>query len=52
MCFGYLVSGRDADHEDVESTVGPYISLLVAVIESEQPIKCVLEPLTSKLCRA
>ena len=43
VCFGYLASGRDADHEDVESTVGPYISLLVAVIESEQPIKCVLE---------
>ena len=43
VCFGYMVSGRDANHADVETTVGPYISMLVAVIDSAQPIRRVLE---------
>ena len=43
VCFGYITSGRDANHEDVESVVGPYISLLVAVINLQQPVSQLLE---------
>lgn len=43
VCFGYLTSGRDANHDNVENAIGPYISLLIAVINVHQPILEMLE---------
>lgn len=36
VCFGYIISGRDAPVHNIENSVGPFINMLVRCISSQE----------------
>lgn len=43
VCFGYLISGRDAPVNGVENLVGPLANLLISRVDLREPVRQVLE---------
>ncbi|KAK5999215.1 Nonribosomal peptide synthase atnA [Cladobotryum mycophilum] len=46
VCFGYLVSGRDAMVDKVDALVGPLANLLVSRVKLQAPARQVLEAIS------
>ncbi|EPS29593.1 hypothetical protein PDE_04543 [Penicillium oxalicum 114-2] len=47
VCFGYVSSGRDYPIDGIESIVGPLINMLVARVDSDQPLSTTMQSISS-----